>query len=55
MDTQEGIEAWMRVMQSQSLAAPAPSPSFGYPTRPVKPAAARTKKKAARKARKRNR
>lgn len=54
MDTQEGIDAWMRVMQSRSPAAGPPSPSFDGPTRAVKSTASRTKKKAARKARKRN-
>lgn len=57
MDSKEGIEAWMRTLQSQPLPASALLP-FGLPGRPRDKAAARAKKKprkAARKARKRNR
>ena len=52
MSTQEGIEAWMRIVQSQPL------PSSAAPSRPLAKAAQRAKKnqrKAARKARKKNR
>ena len=58
MDSREGIEAWMRVRQSQPLPASIGLPSPGAPPRTGDKAAARTKKtqrKAARTARKRNR
>ncbi|HEX4417252.1 MAG TPA: hypothetical protein VH165_05095 [Kofleriaceae bacterium] len=58
MDSQAGVEAWMRVMQSRPLPASMGLPSLGAPSRPANKAAARAKKtqrKAARKARKRNR
>lgn len=58
MDSKEGIEAWMRVMQSQPLPASVRLPSLGAPARPQDKTAARAKKnarKAARKARKKNR
>jgi hypothetical protein len=58
MESKEGIEAWMRVMQSQPLPASVRLPTPGVPTRPQAKAAARAKKnarKAARKARKKNR
>jgi len=58
MESREGIEAWMRVRQSQPLPASIGLPSPGAPARTGDKAAARTKKnqrKAARKARKRNR
>lgn len=58
MDSREGIEAWMRVMQSQPLPASVRLPPLGSPARPQDSAAARAKKnarKAARKARRKNR
>jgi hypothetical protein len=58
MDSKDGIEAWMRVMQSQPLPASMGLPSLGAPARTADKAATRTKKnqrKAARNARKRNR
>lgn len=58
MDSKEGVEAWMRVMQSQPLPASVHVPSFGNAVRPTDKTTARTKKnarKAARKARKKNR
>lgn len=58
MDTKEGIDAWMRIMQSQPLPASVRSSSSGAPSGPADTAAARAKKnqqKAARKARRRNR
>ncbi len=58
MESKEGIEAWMRAVQSRPLPASVGFPSFGAAARPIAPAAARAKKnqrKAARKARKRNR
>jgi hypothetical protein len=58
MDSKEGIEAWMRAMQSQPLPASLRLPSLGSGARPVDKNAARAKKsarKAARKARKKNR
>jgi hypothetical protein len=58
MDSHEGIEAWMRVMQSKPLPASVRLPSLGAAARPIDNAAARTKKnqrKAARKARKKSR
>ncbi len=58
MESKEGLEAWMRAMQSRPLPASVGFPSFGAAARPIAPAAARAKKnqrKAARKARKRNR
>lgn len=58
MGSKEGIEAWMRVMQSKPLPASAGLPSLGATSRPADQAAARAKKdqrKAARKARKKNR
>ncbi|MEO7329189.1 MAG: hypothetical protein ABI193_11465 [Minicystis sp.] len=58
MDTKEGIEAYMRVMQSQPLPASIRLPSLGVPVRPAAKAAARTKKnqrKAAPRARTKNR
>ncbi len=58
MESKEGIEAWMRAMQSRPLPASVGFPPFGAAARPIDPAAARSKKnqrKAARKARKRNR
>jgi hypothetical protein len=58
MDTKEGIEAWMRAVESKPLPASVRLPSLGAPSRPVDKAVARMKKnqrKAARKARKRNR
>lgn len=58
MDTKEGVDAWMRTVQSQGLPASVRLPSFGAPPRPARAAAARAKKdhrKAERKARRRNR
>jgi hypothetical protein len=58
MESKEGIEAWMRVMQSQPLAASVRLPSLGSGARPIDNAGAQAKKnarKAARKARKKNR
>jgi hypothetical protein len=58
MDSKEGIEAWMRSVQSQPLPASIRLPSLGVPSRPADKAAALKKqnqRKAARKARKRNR
>jgi hypothetical protein len=58
MESKEGIEAWMRVMQSQPLPASVLLPWLGTPARAPGKAAARAKKnarKAARKARKKNR
>jgi hypothetical protein len=58
LDTEEGIEAWMRAMQSQPLPASVRLPSDASPARSQDRAAARAKKnsrKAARKARKKNR
>jgi hypothetical protein len=58
MTSKDGIEAWMRVMQSRPLPASVRLPSFGPTLTPVDRTAARAKKsarKAARKARKRNR
>jgi len=58
MDSKGGIEAWMRVMQSQPLPASIGLPSLGAPSCTADKAAAQTKKnqrKTARKARKRNR
>ncbi|HQP37470.1 MAG TPA: hypothetical protein PLI95_19935, partial [Polyangiaceae bacterium] len=58
IDSKEGIEAWMRTMQSQPLPASVRLPSLGSPARPQDRAAARAKKnarKGARKARKKNR
>jgi hypothetical protein len=58
MSSKEGIEAWMRVMQSKPLPASVRLPSLGNGSRPIDRAAARAKKnarKAARKARKKNR
>jgi hypothetical protein len=57
MDSREGVEAWMRLMQSQPLPASFGLPSFG-PSRAMNPAAARSKKsqqKTTRKARRKNR
>ena len=58
MDSKEGIEAWMRVMQSQPLPASLRLPSRGSPLRPRAAAAVRAKKnvrKTARKSRQKNR
>lgn len=58
MDSKEGIEAWMRVMQSRPLPASVRLPPLGHEPRPVDRTTARAKKnarKAARKARKKNR
>lgn len=58
MDTQEGIEAWMRVMQSKPLPSSVRLPSSAAPARPGSKATARTTKRprqAARTGRKRNR
>jgi hypothetical protein len=58
MDSKDGIEAWMRVVQSQPLPASIRLPSLGAPARTASKPAARPKKsqrKAARQARKRNR
>ena len=58
MTSKEGIEAWMRVMQSRPLPASVRLPSFGPALPAVARAPARAKKnarKAARKARKKNR
>lgn len=58
MDSREGIEAWMRVLQSQPLPASVRLPSLGSPARPQDKTAASAKKdarKAARRARRRNR
>jgi hypothetical protein len=58
MDSKAGIEAWMRSVQSQPLPASIRLPSLGAPSRPADKAAALKKqnqRKAARKARKRNR
>ncbi len=58
MESKEGIEAWMRVMQSQPLPASVRLPPLGDPGRPRDQTAARAKKnarKATRKARKKNR
>jgi len=58
MESKDGIEAWMRAMQSKPLASSVQPLPFGAAARPADPAAARAKKnqrKAARKARRRNR
>jgi hypothetical protein len=58
MDSKSGIEAWMRVVQSQPLPASVRLPAVDTPARPPVKAAARAKKnarKAARKARRKNR
>ncbi len=58
MDTKEGIEAWMRAVQSQPLPATIRVPSPGAPSRPVDRGAPRVKeekRKAARKARRKSR
>jgi predicted pyridoxine 5'-phosphate oxidase superfamily flavin-nucleotide-binding protein len=58
MDSKAGIEAWMRVMQSQPLPASVRLPGVDTPARPPVKAAARAKKnarKAARRARRKNR
>jgi hypothetical protein len=58
MRSKEGIEAWMRVMQSKPLPASVGLPSLGPGSRPIDKAAARAKKNArknARKARRKNR
>lgn len=58
MESKEGIEAWLRVMQSQPLPASVQLPSLGDLSRPQAKTAEHTKKKtrkAARKARKKNR
>lgn len=58
MNSEAGIEAYMRVMQSRPLPASVRLPSPGAPTRPADKAAVRAKKnhrKAARRARKGNR
>ena len=58
VDSQDGIEAWMRSVQSQPLPASIRLPPLGAPARTADKAAARKKqnqRKAARKARKRNR
>jgi hypothetical protein len=57
MDTKEGVEAWMRVMQSQPLPSATRLPIPGSTAGPADKTTARTKKarKAARKARKKNR
>jgi hypothetical protein len=58
MDSKEGIEAWMRVMQSQPLPASVRLPPLVSLARPQDKTVARAKKnarKAARKARKKNR
>lgn len=58
MNTKEGIDAWMRTVQSQPLPASVRLPSFGAPSRPANAVAARAQKnrrKAARKARRRSR
>ncbi len=58
MDSKEGIEAWMRALQSGPLPASVRLPSLGPVSQPVVKTASRAKKnarKAARKARKKNR
>jgi hypothetical protein len=58
MDSKAGIEAWMRSVQSRPLPASIRLPSLGAPSRPADKVAALKKqnqRKAARKARKRNR
>jgi hypothetical protein len=58
MESKEGLEAWMSVMQSQPLPASVRLPAPGSGTRPVNTSAARAKKnarKAGRKARKKSR
>jgi hypothetical protein len=58
MDTKDGIDAWMRAVQSKPLPASVRLPSLGAPSRPPDKASQRAKKnqrKAARKARKKNR
>ena len=58
MDTKDGIDAWMRGVQSRPLPASVRLPSLGAPSRPADKASLRAKKnqrKAARKARKKNR
>jgi hypothetical protein len=57
METKEGIEAWMRAMQSQPLPASERLQSPGTPARAQDNAAARARKnarKVARKARRKN-
>lgn len=54
IDSKEGIEAWMRLMQAQPLLASARLPSLGAPARPQDKTAARAQKNA-RTARKKNR
>jgi hypothetical protein len=58
VQSKEGIEAWMRQVQSKPLPASVRIPSLGQLSHPAEPAAARAtrnQRKAARKARKRNR
>jgi hypothetical protein len=57
LDTKEGLEAWMRVVQSQPLPSsiPLPSPQANAAKRPADRASARTKKNAQKAARKKNR
>lgn len=58
MSSKEGIEAWMRTMQSQPMPASVDLPSLGPSSRPARSPASRAKKdprKTARKARRRNR
>ena len=57
MNSKEGIDAWLRVMQSQPLPASMRLPSLESPPRPRSKTAARAKKNAARptKDRKKNR
>jgi len=53
MDTQEGVEAWMRIMQSRPLPESIRLPSVGVPGRPA--GKKKNQRKAAKKARKKNR
>lgn len=58
LNSKEGLEEWMRVVQSQPLPASVRLPSLGAPARPQNKTAARAKKsarKAVRKARKKSR
>lgn len=55
MDSKEGVEAWMRVVQSRSLPPSVRLPSVGSATRPQDKATKKNARKAARKARKKNR
>lgn len=54
ISSKEGVEAWMRVLQSRPVPASVRVPSLGSASRPIDSATARAKKNA-RKARRKNR